>query len=170
MNIFYLDRDTIACAQAHCDKHVVKMILEYTQLLFVAYYETKHSFAGCPKVYKLTHKSHPCALWSKECIDNWLYLLELNLALIAEYKYRYNNKTHACEAIVYWMLGNNPSLPFYGGCTEQPQCFGPHQDVCYTKDMPIIAYRKYYKIAKTSLLNYTNRQKPTWLENPESNN
>jgi len=28
MNIFFLDTDTKQCAKYHCDKHVVKMILE----------------------------------------------------------------------------------------------------------------------------------------------
>jgi hypothetical protein len=32
MNIFYLDEDPKICAQYHCDKHVVKMIIEYAQL------------------------------------------------------------------------------------------------------------------------------------------
>jgi hypothetical protein len=33
MNIFYLDSDPELAAQMHCDKHVVKMILETAQLL-----------------------------------------------------------------------------------------------------------------------------------------
>ena len=33
MNIFYLDDDPKLCAQAHCDRHVVKMILEYAQIM-----------------------------------------------------------------------------------------------------------------------------------------
>jgi hypothetical protein len=33
MNIFFLDFDTKKCAKYHCDKHVVKMILETAQLL-----------------------------------------------------------------------------------------------------------------------------------------
>lgn len=33
MNIFYLDEDVDKCAEYHCDKHVVKQILEYSQLL-----------------------------------------------------------------------------------------------------------------------------------------
>ena len=33
MNIFFLDWDTEKCAKYHCDKHVVKMILETAQLL-----------------------------------------------------------------------------------------------------------------------------------------
>ena len=37
MNIFYLNRDTKICAQEHCDKHVVKMIVEYAQLMSTAH-------------------------------------------------------------------------------------------------------------------------------------
>ena len=37
MNIFYLDRDPVTCAKQHCDKHIVKMILEYAQLLSTAH-------------------------------------------------------------------------------------------------------------------------------------
>ena len=33
MNIFLLDTDITKCAQFHCDKHVVKMPIEYAQLL-----------------------------------------------------------------------------------------------------------------------------------------
>ena len=33
MNIFVLDTDPVKCAQSHCDKHVVKMVLETAQLL-----------------------------------------------------------------------------------------------------------------------------------------
>ena len=37
MNIFYLHHDPIVCAAMHCDKHVVKMILEYGQMLSTAH-------------------------------------------------------------------------------------------------------------------------------------
>ena len=33
MNIFYLDKDPKICATMHCDKHVVKMIIESNQIL-----------------------------------------------------------------------------------------------------------------------------------------
>ena len=33
MNIFVLDDDIEKCARYHCDKHVVKMILESAQML-----------------------------------------------------------------------------------------------------------------------------------------
>ena len=46
MNIFYLHKDTRKCAEYHNDKHTVKMILEYAQLL-----STAHRFLdGTPTV------------------------------------------------------------------------------------------------------------------------
>lgn len=38
INIFYLDHDPAAAARAHCDRHVVKMILETAQLLSTAWH------------------------------------------------------------------------------------------------------------------------------------
>lgn len=37
MNIFYLDETPKLCAEMHCDKHVVKMITEYAQLMSSAH-------------------------------------------------------------------------------------------------------------------------------------
>jgi hypothetical protein len=37
MNIFYLDRNPKKAAHMHCDKHVVKMVLEYAQILSTAH-------------------------------------------------------------------------------------------------------------------------------------
>jgi hypothetical protein len=37
MNIFYLDRHPKTCAEMHLDKHVVKMIIEYAQLMSTAH-------------------------------------------------------------------------------------------------------------------------------------
>ena len=37
MNIFYLDKDPEISAKMHCDKHVVKMIIEYAQMLSTAH-------------------------------------------------------------------------------------------------------------------------------------
>ena len=44
MNIFHLDKDPKICAEYHCDKHIVKMILETAQMLSTAY--QKHCGGG----------------------------------------------------------------------------------------------------------------------------
>ena len=37
MNVFYLHEDPKICAEQHLDKHVVKMIIEYAQLMSTAH-------------------------------------------------------------------------------------------------------------------------------------
>ncbi len=39
VNIFYLDHDPAEAARSHCDRHVVKMILESAQMLSTAWHE-----------------------------------------------------------------------------------------------------------------------------------
>lgn len=73
MQIFFLSWDPEKAAQEHCDKHVVKQILEAAQLLCSA-----HWILGNPKnppPYKKSHIKHPCAIWIRQSIHNyrWLY-------------------------------------------------------------------------------------------------
>ena len=65
MNIFMLHQEPQIAAQYHCDKHVVKMILESAQLLCTALNE-----AGVPMPYRVTHKNHPCSIWVRESRAN----------------------------------------------------------------------------------------------------
>lgn len=63
MNIFYLDENPNLCAQYHCDRHVIKMILESAQLLCTAL----NVVAGQQVTpYKSTHVNHPCSIWVRE--------------------------------------------------------------------------------------------------------
>ena len=67
MNIFMLDKDPVKAAQYHCDKHVVKMILETGQLLSTAWRMIDgDEFADSRGMYKCTHKNHPSAVWARE--------------------------------------------------------------------------------------------------------
>jgi hypothetical protein len=63
MNIFFLSLIPSTCAQMHVDKHVIKMILETTQLLCSAHYMVKSEYIPC---YKLIHKNHPSAIWTRK--------------------------------------------------------------------------------------------------------
>ena len=75
MNIFYLHENPQRCAEMHCDKHVVKMILETAQLLSTAH----HEIDGEPSIecYKATHKNHPSAVWARENRSNYIWLWNL---------------------------------------------------------------------------------------------
>ena len=75
MNIFYLDGDPTVCASLHCDKHVVKMILESAQMLSTAHRELDgDKFADQMGMYKKAHVNHPSTKWVRETHKNYRYL------------------------------------------------------------------------------------------------
>jgi hypothetical protein len=80
MNIFVLSRNPRRAAEQHCDKHVVKMILETAQLLYSAHPDKPHEAA-----YKRTHANHPCAIWARTSLANYQWLCALGFWLCQEY-------------------------------------------------------------------------------------
>ena len=84
MNIFNLDENFIISAEFHNDKHCCKMIVELAQLLCCAHHSINNTF---PNIYKKTHFNHPCAVWVRECVENYNYTYNLFCALCDEYKF-----------------------------------------------------------------------------------
>jgi hypothetical protein len=159
MNIFFLDYDTKKCAEYHCDKHVVKMILETAQLLCGVHHLTPQVTPEVP--YKLSHKNHPCAIWTRESLSNYLYLCDLGLELCKEYTYRYG-KRHKSQDVIEWCLCNKPMIVDLGFTT--PPMAMPDE----YKVMDVVqSYRNYYMGAKKSFAVWKNREIPEWFSNSE---
>ena len=87
MNIFVLDSNIQKCAQYHCDKHVVKMILESAQLL-----STVLRLNDVDYGYKATHANHPCTSWAGESLSNWKWLRNFAFELNQEYRFRFGRE------------------------------------------------------------------------------
>lgn len=153
MNIFYLDENVEKCAQYHCDKHVVKMILESAQLLCSAHWVNSKEAP-----YKLSHKNHPCAIWVRESFSNYKYLCDLGLELCKEYTYRYG-KRHKSQDVIEWCVTNNVNI-CDKGFTEPPKAMG---DEFKVKDV-IESYRNYYRLAKKEFATWKNRNIPEWFK------
>lgn len=153
MNIFVLDNDFQTNAMYHVDKHVVKMLVEQTQLLCSTYYFTGQ---GDVSPYKLTHKNHPCAVWVRESLSNWRWLREFTQALHNEYRYRYN-KDHK-SGLVAWSLPEPKLIDI--GLTPFAQAM-PDE---YRSDDAVTAYRNYYLGEKRNLFSWKNRSVPEWIE------
>ena len=154
MNIFVLDTNPKTCAMYHNDKHVVKMILETAQLLCGVHHVTESNL-DIP--YKLSHKNHPCSVWARESIENYIWLCDLGMALCREYSHRYN-KTHKSQAVIEWCYNNLPNLPELGDITPFALAM---PDECKTDD-PVESYRRYYMMHKQSLANWKMRDIPKW--------
>lgn len=154
MNIFYLSDDLTKCAQYHCDKHVVKMILEYAQLLSTACRES-----GLDMGYKTTHKNHPSAIWARASEDNFLWLADLAYEVNKEWQHRYGHpktKNHKSYDLICTL--ELPKLPKIG-LTEMPQCM---PDEYRVSGNPIQGYRNYYCGPKSEIATWKNRDTPWW--------
>ena len=175
MNIFYLDHDTKKCAEMHVDKHCVKMILEYAQLLSTAHRVLDGILTdGISKsgrkrkqyilsdqreqvLYSATHINHPSAVWVRQSDKNYSWLFEMFESLLEEYTYRYG-KTHACEKLV-WALEVRPNNIPRGNFTE-PTPAMPDQ---YKVGDSIQSYHNYYNGEKQRMFSWKNRETPYFI-------
>ncbi len=147
MNIFVLDENANFAARYHCDKHVVKMVLETAQIM--------STVAGGP--YKPTHQNHPCTLWAAESQENWEWLSWLGLSLATEYRARYG-RTHKSEAVIRECIDiGSPATAI----SRTPHVLAmPEQ---YHSADPVEAYRSYYIGEKRDMLTYRHTDTPEWL-------
>ena len=154
MNIFYLDECPVKAAKAHCDRHVVKMILESAQLL-----STNHVVLdGYTVAYKATHINHPSAVWVRESIHNYEWTYQLLVALIDEYTYRYG-KTHKTAMHLEALSKaprNIPNVPATPIRLAMPEAF----QSLYSG---VTAYRMYYSLCKRV---FSDGRKATWTKRP----
>jgi len=156
MNIFVLDLNPSICAEYHNDKHCIKQLLETAQLLCGVHHMINNSNINIP--YRLSHKNHPCSIWARKCMENYLWLCELGVELSKEYTFRYN-KTHKSQFVIEWAVKNLPNL-------NKNFKISPFNlvmpDDCKTDDV-VQSYRKYYCKYKKNIACWKNRTKPEWF-------
>lgn len=158
MNIFVLSFDPRECAEWHVDKHVVKMILEYCQLLCTAH-RVLDPCESHESLYKKTHVNHPCARWVRESVKNYMWLLNLLTCLFAEYEYRYG-KVHASKRLLPHLkippdnIPLRPRTPFALAMPDEYKVGGA-----------VESYREYYRRGKPHLHSWKMRDVPNFLGN-----
>jgi len=176
MNIFYLNSDPVYCAQEHCDKHVVKMILEYAQLMSTAhrYIDGEHYWDRTANgrriarwrlsderedvLYKATHINHPSTVWARQTNNNYNWLYYMWVQLCHEYTYRYG-KEHESFRKLRDALEVPPHAIEIGRLTTMPQAM-PDK---YKDPDPVKGYRNYYINEKVGFAKWTNRETPEWF-------
>lgn len=161
MNIFILDIDPFKAASMQCDKHVVKMILESAQMLCTAHRELDgtEELLGV-RLYKSTHKNHPCSVWVRESKTNYMWLHSHFIALCDEYTKRYS-KVHLTDTKFRRSLSIAPkNIPVINGLSPFRMAM-PDE---YKSDNIVESYRNYYQ-SKTKAFNmkWTKSSIPEWL-------
>jgi len=172
MNIFFLSRSTRRCARWHCDKHVVKMILESTQILYTANHQnggTEQILATAPicastgnRGYKSHAKNHPSVRWATESLAHYMWLNSLAQDLVKEHMYRFSPKSiHASQVHLEWLRENPPpGLSHATTWLRDPPTAMPEEYRVHSQS--IVCYRAYYNGSKRErgLLKYTKRHIP----------
>ena len=152
MNLFWLHPNIRLCVYLYCDAHVVKMLLESTQLMNNVY----HVY-GQPSLinYRFCHQGHPCTIWTAQSLRHFQRVGQLALAIAREYFRRYQ-KHHKCWRKVMLMLSQPPTfrehqkpafkptttLASMGPFDDVPLCFGEHTQFFHKN--ACVAYRRYY--------------------------
>lgn len=174
MNIFFLDSSPEVCAQQHCDKHVLKMIIEYAQLLSTAHRvidgeqyihvtERNHKI----KRWKLhddrenilhlaAHVNHPSNIWTRSSTSNYSWLYDMWRHLLKEYTYRYE-KQHSNERLIFALAKPPQNLKFHKWI-DPPRAM----DEIYKKEDVIDSYRNFYINSKSRFARWTKRDIPDW--------
>jgi len=176
VNIFYLSNDVQKCAEMHVDKHCVKMVLEYAQLLSTAHRVLDGSLStGVSKtgrkqtryvlsddrervLYKSTHINHPSAIWVRQSDANYSWLFRMFGALMDEYKFRYG-KIHASEQLAN-TLSYRPKNIMKGKFTEPTPAMPDEVKIAGDS---IASYKNFYIKNKSHIATWKKRSIPEWF-------
>lgn len=149
MNIFILDENPKLSAQYMCEDHLNCMPKEALQLM-----STAQLLYGGIAPYKLTHKNHPCNVWTRTSSSNWQWLKNYALEMCLEFEYR-RGKPHKCKEL----------LSKFGPCKIPEGPLTPFAlcmpDEFKTPD-PVQSYRNFYLGPKARFATWIGREKPYW--------
>ena len=177
MNIFFLDSSPKICAQQHVDKHVVKMILEYAQLLSTAHRVIDgHPMEGRSQsgrrktvyslpdsrdtaLYSATHINHPSAVWVRQGEQNYRWLFHLFCELLEEYTFRYG-KQHATSRLLTALARPPENIKMDERFTEPTPAMPDHYKIAGDS---IQSYKNYYLGDKQRMFSWKNRETPSWV-------
>ena len=177
MNAFGLDRNYTVAAMLHNDKHVVKMNIEYCQLMSTAhrvldgeeYYDKTKNNRRIKRwrlddvhmentLYKASHINHPTNIWVRSTVGNYLWMYGLWESLAEEYTHRYG-KVHASWEKLHNELAMPPKNIPDGPFQEIPQAMP--DDV--KRDDFVEAYQEYFRIYNAHFSKWTNRPTPEFM-------
>jgi hypothetical protein len=176
VNVFYLHDDPKTCAEMHCDKHVVKMIIEYAQLMSTAHrvldgeeYFDKTVNGRKIKRWRMKdqewetglmlacHFNHPSGVWTRWSRQNYFWLNTMWQYLLKEYTHRYG-KHHACEKYGRFCISFPKIYLIEHLKIRHRQC----QIIVKLKGNSIASYHKYYINEKVRFAKWTKREIPLW--------
>ena len=189
MNTFILSNDPKEAALFHCNRHVIKMILESAQMLCASHWihllrsagkevdnfkrirdAQSWAFSNTPvdfhPPWRMSHLRHPCTLWTAENISNYNWQLSLCESLLEEYTARYDGKTHKAKLVADWLKTNKPIDIVDAPLTNFPVCMKDDFKVYKSEGIidVVASYRNYYVKDKVRFAKWEPRSTtPEWF-------
>ena len=184
MNIFTTNVCPVISAKEMCDKHVVKMIVEYAQLMSTAHrvldgkeYEGRtrlnrrikrwlHPDEKMEKIlYKASHIKHPSGIWCRSTTANYNWLYRHFRAACDEYTHRYG-KVHLTE-LKFSEIFKTPPVNLPKGPQQEFAVAIAADQTCrkvpgFNSLKPVDKYKQYIINDKPFAV-WTNRQPPEWF-------
>lgn len=108
MNIFASYECPKKSAEVLDDRRLNKMILESAQMLCSAVTITSKGMIQAP--YQNTHVNHPCSVWTRDRIANFLWLRDHMEFLLIEYGRRFD-RVHGCDYVFRFLKHNCNTIP-----------------------------------------------------------
>lgn len=172
MNIFAVESNPIQAAQSLCDRHVIKLIVESTQMLANCFSLNRLAASDCPRTKtgearRFSYPNHPCSKWARHNRGNMWWLLEHAFELCNEKYRRYpNNGRHFCHDFLDWAELNFDDAEVNSGAQTDFAVAIPSAALCRQRlnfDFldTVEKYREYYRRDKTWAT--WKQNKPEWL-------
>ena len=162
MNLFLLSWDPKVFASRHINKHVGKMLLEITQMMYTAWHILHPGgewMDECPvnkkgeRGYKrISNINHPMAVWVRSSVTNYMFAARLAIELGEEFERRYKHP-HASLEHARWLAEHIPECVHNISLKSQYGFLNLEDDVepvplcmpdAYHDPDPVVAYNKYY--------------------------
>lgn len=161
MNIFYLDKSPKLAAEYHCDKHILKMVIEYAQMLSTAHRTLDGNEAGDSLgLYRSTHMNHPCSIWVRQGSANYMFLYDLMRECLSQYTIRYE-KIHATSRLLEALSNPPKNIAKTENITQLPQAMPEEYQV---EGDSVSAYRNFYNYDKSRFAVWKNTNVPYWFK------
>ena len=184
MNIFTTNDCPVISAHEMCDKHVVKMIVEYAQLMSTAhrvldgeeYYDKTKAGRRIKRwlhpdnflennLYKASHIKHPSGIWCRSTTGNYNWLYNHFIASCKEYTHRYG-RTHLTFTKLADIFHTHPKNLPIGPRQEFAVAIAADQ-TCrkvpgFNSLKPVDKYKQYIINDKPFAV-WTSRQPPSWF-------
>lgn len=172
MNIFAIDQDPKQSARWLCDKHVIKMIVESSQILANCFTLETLAKPDCPRTItgaarKHFNPKHPSCLWANESSENMNWLFEHVKEMLREKYARFPDAgRHFCHDFIDWAeINKKQSITPKGKLTKFKIAISDKMNCrhhpLFNEDDPVLCYRLYYKLDKPFAK--WKRNMPLWM-------